>query len=139
MVVQIGLRGRAVLRVTADHTAERLGSGDLPVLGTPALAALCEAAAVNALAGHLAPGETTVGTRIELSHRAPTPVGAEVIAEAELVAVEGRTLRFAATAFDHTGQIGDCRHERVVVARDRFLGRLKAKTDGPAAGRGGSG
>ncbi len=127
MALQVGLRGRATLRVTADHTAERLGSGDLPVLGTPALAAVFEAAAVNALCGFLAPGETTVGTRIELSHSAPTPVGAEVVAEAELVAVEGRRLRFTATAFDHRETIGDCRHERVIVARDRFLGRLKDK------------
>ena len=127
MALQIGLRGRAVLRVTADQTAERLGSGDLPVLGTPALAALFEAAAVNALAGHLPPGETTVGTRIEISHSAPTPVGAEVHAEAELVALESRKLRFTATAFDHREQIGECRHERVIVARDRFLGRLKDK------------
>jgi fluoroacetyl-CoA thioesterase len=127
MGLQVGLRGRAALRVTADQTAERLGSGDLPVLGTPALAALCEAAAVNALGGHLAAGETTVGTRIELSHSAPTPVGVEVVAEAELVAVEGRTLRFAATAFDSREKIGDCRHERVIVARDRFLGRLEGK------------
>jgi len=128
MPLQAGLRGRAALRVAADHTAERLGSGDVPVFGTPALVALLEAAAVNALAGHLAPGETTVGTRIELSHSAPTPVGAEVIAEAELVAVEGRKLHFTATAFDHREKIGECRHERVIVARDRFLGRLKDKS-----------
>lgn len=127
MAPQIGLRGRAALRVAAEHTAEQLGSGDLPVLGTPALAALFEAAAVNALAGHLSAGDTTVGTRIDLSHRAPTPVGAEVYAEAALIAVEGRTLRFAATAFDHREQIGECRHERVIVARERFLGRLKDK------------
>ena len=125
MEPRIGLRGRAALRVTADHTAERLGSGDLPVLGTPALAALFEAAAVNALDGHLPAGETTVGTRIDLSHSAPTAVGAEVHAEAELVAIEGRKLRFAATAFDHRGRIGACRHERVIVGRERFLGRLK--------------
>ena len=139
MALQVGLQGRAALRVAADHTAERLGSGDLPVLGTPALAAIFEAAAVNALAGHLRPGETTVGTRIEISHSAPTPVGAEVVAEAELVALEGRKLRFTATAFDHREQIGECRHERVIVARDRFLDRLKDKGAGPTAGRGGSG
>ena len=127
MALQVGLRGGAALRVAAEHTAERLGSGDLPVLGTPALAALFEAAAVQTLAGHLAAGETTVGTRIEVTHLAPTPVGGEVHAEAELVAVEGRTLRFSATAFDHREKIGECRHERVVVSRDRFLGRLKDK------------
>jgi len=127
MALQVGLRGRAALRVAAEHTAERLGSGDLPVLGTPALAALFEAAAVQALAGHLTAGETTVGTRIEVTHLAPTPVGSEVHAEAELVAVEGRTLRFAATAFDRHEKIGECRHEHAVVSRERFLWRLNDK------------
>lgn len=128
MPPQVGLRGQAARQVTAEVTAERLGSGDVPVFGTPALVALLEAAAVNALAGQLAPGETTVGTRIELSHLAATPVGAEVRAEAELVAVEGRTLTFAASAFDPREQIGACRHERVIVLRERFLARVREKT-----------
>jgi fluoroacetyl-CoA thioesterase len=139
MALQVGLRGRAALRVTADQTAEHLGSGDLPVLGTPALAALFAAAAVDALAGHLAPGETTVGIRIEVSHTAPTPVGAEAHAAAELVAVEGRKLHFTAMAFDQREKIGECRHERMIVARDRFLGRLKEKSEGSAADRSGLG
>ena len=127
MAVYVGLRGQAMRQVTADLTAERLGSGDVPVFGTPALVALLEAAAVNALAGHLGTGETTVGTRLELAHLAPTPVGAAVRAEAELVAVQGRTLTFAAKAFDHREQIGECRHERVIVHRDRFLARAGEK------------
>jgi predicted thioesterase len=118
------LRGQAARQVTADLTAERLGSGDVPVFGTPALVALLEAAAVNALAGHLSPGETTVGTRLEVAHLAATPVGAEVRAEAELIAVEGRKLTFAAKAFDHRAQIGECRHQRLIVPRDAFLARV---------------
>jgi predicted thioesterase len=127
MGLEIGARGRAVTRVTADKTAEALGSGDVPVYGTPSLVALLETAAVNALAGKLGPGETTVGTWLEISHLAATPVGADVTAEAELVEIEGRKLTFTLVAHDHRTKIGEGSHQRMVVARDRFL----AKALGP--------
>jgi len=90
--------------------------------------ALMEHAAVVALAGGLEPGETTVGTWIEIAHLAATPVGAAVRAEAELVAVEGRKLTFAVVAYDDRQKIGEARHQRVRVARDRFLEKLAATT-----------
>jgi predicted thioesterase len=122
--IVVGLRGQVAARVTADQTAAALGSGDVPAFGTPALVALVEAAAVNALAGRLAPEETTVGIWLEVAHLAATPVGAEVRAEAELVAIEGRTLIFAVVAHDAAGKIGEGRHRRVMVSRDRFLVKL---------------
>jgi predicted thioesterase len=122
--IVVGLRGQVAARVTADQTAAALGSGDVPAFGTPALVALVEAAAVNALAGRLAPEETTVGIWLEVAHLAATPVGAEVRAEAELVAIEGRTLLFAVVAHDAAGKIGEGRHRRVMVSRDRFLVKL---------------
>jgi fluoroacetyl-CoA thioesterase len=124
--IVVGLRGQVVTRVTADQTAAALGSGDVPAFGTPALVALVEAAAVNALAGRLAPDETTVGTRLEVTHLAATPVGAEVRAEAALVAVEGRKLTFTVIAYDDRGTIGEGRHERMLLSRDRFLAKLAA-------------
>ena len=124
--IAVGLRGQVVARVTADQTAAALGSGDVPALGTPALVALVEAAAVNALAGRLAPDETTVGTRLEVTHLAATPVGAEVRAEAALVAMEGRKLTFTVIAYDNRGMIGEGRHERMLLSRDRFLAKLTA-------------
>ena len=124
MGLEIGARGRAVARVTPDKTAEALGSGDVPVYGTPSLVALLETAAVNALAGRLAPGETTVGTWLEISHLAATPVGADVTAEAELVGIEGRRLTFTVVAHDHRTKIGEGSHHRMIVARDRFLAKL---------------
>ena len=124
----IGARGVAAVTVKAENTALALGSGDVPVFGTPALVALMEQAAVQALAGRLEPGETTVGTWLEIAHLAATPVGASARAEAELVAVEGRKLTFAVVAFDDRQQIGQGRHQRMRVTRDRFLGKL-----GPAA------
>ena len=124
MTLTIGLRGQAATQVTADKTAISLGSGDLPVFGTPALVALIERAAVNAVAGHLEPTETTVGTVIEVTHLAPTRVGADVRAEAELAAVEGRALVFTVVAFDDRQKIGEGRHRRVRVDRNRFLTKV---------------
>ena len=125
--LRIGLRGRATLRVEAIHTAEALGSGDVPVFGTPSLVALLETAAVNAVAGRLGPGETTVGTWLDVAHLAATPVGADVSAEAELVGIEGRQLTFTVVAHDARTKIGECRHHRMIVARDRFLAGVEGK------------
>jgi predicted thioesterase len=119
-----GLRGAARVAVGPGHTAQALGSGDLPVFGTPALIALLERAAVAAVDGHLDPGDTTVGTRIEVAHLAATPVGDEVRAEAEVTAVDGRKLAFSVVAFDGRQKVAEGRHERVLVTRERFLARL---------------
>lgn len=94
MSLVAGLRGAVESVVTAADTAAALGSGEVAVLGTPRVLALAEAATVRAIAGHLAPGRTTVGARVELDHLAPTPVGTEVRAEAELTEVTGSRLVF---------------------------------------------
>ena len=122
----IGMRGAAAVEVGTKNTALALGSGDVPVFGTPALVALMEKAAVAAVAGSLEPGETTVGTWLEIAHLAATPLGAVVRAEAELVAVEGRKLAFDVVAHDGLQKIGEGRHHRMRVSRDRFLGKLGA-------------
>ncbi len=127
-MLELGLRGMATVRVTAQHTAEALGSGDVPVYATPSLVALLETAAVNAVVGHLEPGETTVGTWIEMTHLAATPVGMEVRAEATLTAVEGRRLVFSVAAHDAHEKVGEGRHHRMIVARDRFLSKVAAKS-----------
>ncbi|MBI4729118.1 MAG: hypothetical protein HY775_06395 [Acidobacteria bacterium] len=119
-----GLRGAAARLVTRDLTAERLRSGDVPALGTPAVLALIEEAAVAAVAGALPPGLTTVGGWVELSHLAPSAVGARVDAAAELIAVDGRTLEFECRAHDGGRLIATARHRRVVVDRARFTGPL---------------
>jgi fluoroacetyl-CoA thioesterase len=128
MDLAVGLRGTATVRVTEALTATALGSGDVPVYGTPAMVALLEAAALDALRGHLGPDETTVGTRLDVAHLAATPVGAAVRAEATLTAVEGRTLTFAVVAFDAQEKIGEGAHHRAVISRPRFLARLAAKS-----------
>ncbi len=125
--LEIGLRGHTTLQASQKYTAEAWGSGDVPVFGTPSLVALLETAAVNAVAGRLGPGETTVGTWLDVSHLAATPVGLEVRAEAELIAIEGRKLTFTAVAHDTREKIGECRHQRIIVSRDRFLAKAAGK------------
>ncbi|MEU6041103.1 hotdog domain-containing protein [Actinomadura sp. NPDC047616] len=125
MELTVGLRGEVVVTVGVDDTAERVGSGDVPVLATPRLVALAEAATVRAVAGRLGEGRTSVGTRVELAHRAASPVGTRVTVAAELTAVDGRRLSFAVSATDGRGTVlGDGLVERVVVDRERFLGAL---------------
>lgn len=119
-----GLVGRASLEVGDADSAVALGSGDVPVLGTPRVVALCEQATVDAVAAHLEAGQTTVGTRIEVDHLAPTPIGHVVSADAELTAIEGRSLTFTVTVQDAGTEIARGVVRRVIVDRARFLSRL---------------
>jgi fluoroacetyl-CoA thioesterase len=110
--------------VTPELTAESLGSGDVPVLGTPAVLALIEEAACAAIAGALDESSTSVGTWAELEHLAPSKVGATVSATADLTAVDGRTLEFDCEARDGDRVIARAKHRRAIVDREKFLGRL---------------
>jgi len=112
--------------VTADDTAEAVGSGSLPVLGTPRLLAWCEAATCAAISPALPEGGTSVGTRVELEHRSASPVGAEVEVTASATYVDGRLHRFTVAA-RHTGDgavVATGEVTRVVVDAQRFLSRL---------------
>ena len=110
--------------VTDADTAISMRSGEVPVLATPRLIALFEEAALNAVAGQLAPNETTVGMRVQIDHLAPTAVGDVLTAEATLVDIEGRRLTFTVSAKDHRGLVGAGKVTRVVVDVDRFLDKL---------------
>lgn len=110
--------------VEREDTAIRVGSGDVPVLGTPRLLSFAEGATVKAVQQYLDPGQTSVGTKVELEHLAPSPVGMHVEISAELTEVDGRRLVFSIRAVDKTGVlVGVGRIERVVVDRQRFLAR----------------
>ena len=113
--------------VTDEDTASRWGSGLVPVFSTPALVGLMERAAVQALRGHLAPGQTTVGAHIDVRHLAATPVGMRVRARAELTAVDGRKLTFKVQAWDAVELIGEADHERFVIDEAKFVARVGAK------------
>ena len=122
-----GLTGEVETIVTKADTAARWGSGLVPVFGTPALVGLMEGAAVQALANHLPPGQTSVGGRINVRHLAPTPVGMRVRARAELLEVEGRRLVFRVEAWDEAEQIGEATHERFIIDEERFVAQARAK------------
>jgi predicted thioesterase len=123
MQLAAGLAARVEATVGAADTAEALGSGDVPVLATPRVVAVVEAATVAATAGQLAPGSITVGTRVEIEHLAATPVGRQVVAEARLVAIDGRRLVFTVAMHDGDTLAAQGQVERIVVDRDRFLGK----------------
>lgn len=125
--IPVGLIGEMEMMVTEEDTAERWGSGLVPVLGTPRLVAILENAAVKALNGHLPPGQTSVGGRMDIRHLAPTPVGMDVRAQAELVEVSGRRLVFQVEAWDEVEKIGDGTHERFAVDEERFIAAAEAK------------
>ncbi|MET7808726.1 thioesterase family protein [Micromonospora chersina] len=118
-----GLTARVELTVTETDTAQAVGSGDVPVLGTPRVLALAEAATVAATTTRLPSGSTTVGTRVELEHRAATPVGRTVAARAELVKVDGRRLTFEVIVTDGNEVVATGRVERALVDRQRFVER----------------
>ncbi len=116
-----GLVGVAKLEVTDDDTAVAMHSGEVAVLATPRVVALAEEASCNAVAGHLAPGETSVGMRVQLDHLAPSAVGSHVRAEATLESVEGRRLTFKVAIEDERGLVAAGKVTRVVVDAERFL------------------
>ena len=127
-ILDAGLVGTAQTTVTGANTALALGSGLVPVYATPALVALLEEAAVNALKPLLEPGKTSVGTRIDVSHLAASPIGMIVRAQATLSKVDGRRLVFDVVAYDEAEQIAEGIHERVLVNEQRFLARVQEKS-----------
>ncbi len=116
-----GLSARVELTVTDADTAQSLGSGDVPVLGTPRVLGLAETATVAATARQIPGGVTTVGTRAEVEHRAPTPVGRRVTATAALAKVDGRKLLFEVAVTDGETLVAEVRVERAVLDRQRFI------------------
>jgi fluoroacetyl-CoA thioesterase len=105
--------------------------GDMPeVLATMAMVGFIESACLKCISGHLDPGEHSVGVAVDVSHVAATPVGMEIRAEVELIAVEGRRLSFAVKVFDEVGLIGEGRHQRAVIIVARFRERVQAKVGG---------
>ena len=129
MSIEIGMTGRAEATVTDRNTALAVGSGDLPVFATPMMAALMEAAAMNAVSASLEAGQGTVGTRLDITHDAATPMGMKVWAEATVTAVDGRRISFTVNAWDEAGPIGGGTHERCVISNERFLARTNQKKE----------
>ncbi|MBO8127662.1 MAG: thioesterase family protein [Peptococcaceae bacterium] len=127
MELETGLEGHAVMVVGENDTAAAQGSGGVPVLATPRVVALMEAAAIDCLKGRLPDGKTTVGTRVDIRHIAATPVGMKVEAVAKLTGLNGRSLTFEVTARDERETVATGHHDRYVVTTERFVEKSRAK------------
>ncbi|MEM1275505.1 MAG: thioesterase family protein [Pseudomonadota bacterium] len=122
-----GLTGSAEIVVGTSDTAPRVGSGSIAVFATPKMINLIEEAALDAVEALLPEGKQSLGTLVNVSHIAATPVGMRVTATAELVEMDGRQLRFRVEARDEQDLIGEGEHHRVVVTGVSFVERINAK------------
>lgn len=127
MELTVGLKGKQTLVVKEEMLANRVGSGMIEVFSTPYLVALMESAAQLSVCEAVGEGNVTVGTKLDVSHLAATPLGMEVTAESELVEVDGRRLVFIVRAYDECGLIGEGTHERFIVGAEKFVAKCQAK------------
>ena len=125
--METGIKGYAELTVNEANSARAMGSGALDVLATPAMIALMEKAAWTSVQPFLADGEGTVGTLMNITHDAPTPLGMKVHCESELIEADGRKLKFTVTAFDEKGCIGKGTHERFIIKSEKFQAKANEK------------
>ena len=126
-MLTVGIKGEQSQLVTNENTAKTMGSGTLDVFATPALVALAEKTCWMSVAGELDEGCGSVGTKLELEHTGPTPVGMAVTCESELTAVEGRKLVFKVSLQDEKGPVGGGVHERFIVNDAKFAAKAQAK------------
>lgn len=125
--IKIGTIGTAETMVTKENTALTVGSGSLNVFSTPMMTALMEQAACNALEAFLENDETTVGTKLDITHDSATPEGVAIKATAEVIEVNGREIVFTVKAEDECGVIGKGLHKRFVVFAEKFMNKTLAK------------
>ena len=130
MSVTVGLKGRAEAVVNDSNTAQSACSGALPVFGTPFMCALMEEASWKSIAPHLEEGQSTVGTRLNVSHDSATPLGMKVWAESEITQVDGKRIVLKVAAYDEKGLIGQGVHERFIITDERFLAKAARKREG---------
>lgn len=123
-MIEVGLKHTSELTVNESVTAIQMGSGDMPVLATPAMMALMENAAMLAVAAELPEGCTTVGGHIESSHQRPSKIGDKVTATAEVTKVDGKKIEFRVSAYSGDTLLGEGTHLRFIVDRERFMSKL---------------
>ena len=131
--IPTGVRGSFAMVVSPEHLANRFKDATLPaVLATPVMIMAMENAALEAIKPYFEAGESAVGTRVDVSHLAPTPVGRRIVARAEVTGSNGRQIAFRVHAMDGTDEIGRGTHGRVVIDLARFSERLAAKSGNKA-------
>ena len=131
-MILIGTKCQLEQTVTEERTAATVGSGLLPVFGTPFMAAMMECAAMTCLQEFLEEGQGSVGTHLDITHDAPTPIGMTVTVEAEIrdVSENGKMVVFDVRAWDEKGPIGKGFHTRAIINNERFLNKCNAKLKG---------
>ena len=130
MSIEVGMKGRAETVVSQANTAQAACSGALPVFGTPFMCALMEEASWKSIAPHLEPGQSTVGTKLCVSHDSASPVGIKVWAESEITLVDGKRIELKVAAYDEKGLLGQGTHERFIITDERFLSKTSKKLEG---------
>lgn len=125
--MDIGLKHTITEIVTAEKTAETVGSGLLPVYATPAMIALMEKCASECVAPYIESGKSTVGTMLNVRHISASPIGMQITCTATLTEIDGRKLMFSLSVEDEKGLIGEGTHERFVIDVDRFMAKCQSK------------
>lgn len=127
IMITTGIKGSCSILADESTSAKTIGSGTLDVFATPAMAALMEKTAWQSIAPYLQEGQGSVGTRLDITHDAATPLGMTVTCKSELIQVDGRRLVFEVTASDDKEIIGRGTHERFIIDNDKFLTKTAAK------------
>lgn len=125
--MEVGILGEKKEVVTQENTADRLGSGLLPVYATPSMVALMEATCLESVAGEIGPNNDTVGIAIDVKHLAASPIGEEVTCKSELVEIDRKRLVFRVEAFDRHEKIGEGIHQRFIINPQKFMEKAQAK------------
>ena len=128
--ITVGIKGESEKIVTEDITAGALCSGSLPVFATPAMIAMMEETCFKSIHPLLEEGYGTVGTRLEVDHMSPTPVGMLVRCESMLTEMDGRKLVFDVKVYDEKGLVGTCVHERFIINNEKFMAKAAQKSLG---------
>ena len=126
-MVKPGIKGRQEMTVTTANIATNVGSGKVKVFATPMMISLIEKAAVLSIEPWLEEGQSSVGTHINVSHCAATPIGMKVWAETEVIEVDRRKVCFSVKAFDERGLIGEGTHERFIIDVEKFQSKAENK------------
>lgn len=125
--MELGIKHSMEQVIDDSVLASSLGSGGLPIFGTPCMILLMEATAFRSVEKELETGQSTVGTRLEVNHLSPTPKGAKVVCHSELVEIDRRKLVFDIKVYDDCGLIGEARHERFIINVEKFLEKANSK------------
>lgn len=127
-IIPMGTLGSGETTVSEKNTAKTLGSGGLDVFATPAMILLMENTAAESVAKFLDENFSTVGTKIDIKHLSPSPIGAKITCNTKVISQDRAKIEFEVKAFDNAGLIGEGKHERFIIDKENFMKKAMAKT-----------